>query len=301
MKAMILAAGLGTRLRPLTDTRPKALVELAGRTLLEITLTRLRTFGVSEVIINVHHFADMVIDYLKSNKNFSMRIEISREEVLLDTGGGLKKAAWFFLEDSARRDSHRGDSSRGDSTQIDEPFLLHNVDVISNIDFQRTLQFHRENNALATLAVQSRETSRYLLFDNHLQLRGRRAGLYGKPELVRVPTANSLHERGASQPAETINNCHSERSEEFAFSESPAARPESLQALAFSGIHIISPRLLPMLTEEGVFSIISSYLRLSAQGEKILAFRADQYYWRDLGRPADLAQAALDLQQNVFL
>ena len=305
MKAMILAAGLGTRLRPLTDTRPKALVELSSRTLLEITLSRLRTFGVSEVIINVHHFADQVTDYLKSHKNFGMRIEISREEVLLDTGGGLKKAAWFFLEDSARRDSHRGDSSRGDSsrgdssrgdsTQIDEPFLLHNVDVISNIDFQRTLQFHRENNALATLAVQSRETSRYLLFDNHLQLRGRRAGLYGKPELVRVPTANSLHERGASQPAETINNCHSERSEEFAFSESPAARPESLQALAFSGIHIISPRLLPMLTEEGVFSIIPSYLRLSAQGEKILAFRADQYYWRDLGRPADLAQAALDL------
>ena len=295
MKAMILAAGLGTRLRPLTDTRPKALVELSSRTLLEITLSRLRTFGVTEVIINVHHFADMVIDYLKSNKNFGMRIEISREEVLLDTGGGLKKAAWFFLEDSARRDSHRGDSSRGDSTQIDEPFLLHNVDVISTIDLGRMFQFHKEHRALATLAVQSRETSRYLLFNDHLQLCGRRAGLYGKPELVRVPTANSLHERSASQPAETINNCHSERSEESAFSESPAARPESLQALAFSGIHIISPRLLPMLTEEGVFSIIPSYLRLSAQGEKILAFRADQYYWRDLGRPADLAQAALDL------
>src|SRR5438309_2031174 len=89
MRAMILAAGLGTRLRPLTDTRPKALVELAGRTLLEITLTRLRTFGVTEVIINVHHFADMVIDYLKANKNFGMRIEISREELLLDTGGGV--------------------------------------------------------------------------------------------------------------------------------------------------------------------------------------------------------------------
>src|SRR5467141_565705 len=118
MKAMILAAGLGTRLRPLTDTRPKALVEIAGRTLLEITLTRLRTFGISEVIINVHHFADMVIDYLKSNKNFGMRIEISREEVLLDTGGGLKKAAWFFLENPARPNS----------SQKDEPLLPHNVD-----------------------------------------------------------------------------------------------------------------------------------------------------------------------------
>ena len=115
MKAMILAAGLGTRLRPLTDTRPKALVEINGRTLLEITLTRLRTFGVTEAIINVHHFADQVIDYLKSHKNFGMRIEISREEVLLDTGGGLKKAAGFFLENS---------------TGLDEPFLLHNVDVM---------------------------------------------------------------------------------------------------------------------------------------------------------------------------
>src|SRR6267143_370140 len=118
MKAMILAAGLGTRLRPLTDNRPKALVEIAGRTLLEITLSRLRTFGISEVIVNLHHFADMVIDYLQSNNNFGMRIEISREDVLLDTGGGLKKAAWFFLEDAAHRDS----------SQTDKPFLLHNVD-----------------------------------------------------------------------------------------------------------------------------------------------------------------------------
>ena len=98
MKAMILAAGLGTRLRPLTNDRPKALVEVAGRTMLEITLRRLRAFGIREVIVNVHHFADMVVDYLKKNDNFGMRIEISREDVLLDTGGGLKKAAWFFLE-----------------------------------------------------------------------------------------------------------------------------------------------------------------------------------------------------------
>jgi NDP-sugar pyrophosphorylase family protein len=252
MKAMILAAGLGTRLRPLTDTRPKALVELSGRTLLEITLTRLRTFGVTEVIVNVHHFADMVIDYLKSNKNFGMRIEISREDVLLDTGGGLKKAAGFFLEDS----------SRPDSKQSDEPFLLHNVDVISNIDLRRMLQFHRENNALATLAVQSRATSRPLLFNGQLQLSGRRVGPDQEPEIVR-PSAH-------------------------------------LDPLAFSGIHVISPRLLPMLTEDGVFSIILSYLRLARQGQTILAFRADDDYWRDLGRPTDLAQAALDLQQKAL-
>jgi NDP-sugar pyrophosphorylase family protein len=250
MKAMILAAGLGTRLRPLTDTRPKALVEIGGRTLLEIALTRLRAFGITEVIANVHHFADMVIEYLKANNNFGMRIEISREDVLLDTGGGLKKAAWFFLEDS---------------NPPDEPFLLHNVDVISTIDFQRMLHFHKENNALATLAMQTRETSRYLLFNDQLQLCGRRVG-----------------------PGSTDVNAQ----------EPEIVRPSPhLQPLAFCGIHVISPSLLPMLTEEGVFSIIPCYLRLAAQGEKILAFRADQYYWRDLGRPADLAQAVFLLSE----
>ena len=289
MKAMILAAGLGTRLRPLTDNRPKALVELAGRTLLEITLTRLRTFGISEVIINVHHFADMVADYLKSNNNFGIRIEISREEVLLDTGGGLKKAAWFFLEDSGR---------------LGEPFLLHNVDVISNIDLRRMLQFHNENHALATLAVQARETSRYLLFNNDLQLCGRR--ISGKDTLLPIPPPAII----PSPPNTVISSPHNTviSSEARNLSSSPsrdarAMNPTSapLQALAFSGIHVISPRLLPMLTEEGVFSIIPSYLRLAAQGQKILAFRADDYYWRDLGRPEDLTQAAHDLHQKALL
>ncbi len=288
MKAMILAAGLGTRLRPLTDNRPKALVEICGRTLLEITLTRLRTFGITDVIVNVHHFADMVIDYLKSNKNFGMRIEISREEVLLDTGGGLKKAAWFFL----------GDPARPHPSQMDAPFLLHNVDVISNIDLNRMLQFHTDNHALVTLAAQSRKTSRPLLFDDHHQLRGRRVGLDGPPELVgdhhttgfRQSTAEPVPTRSGALPQSVVS--------------SGASAPEvesypPLQALAFSGIHIISPRLLPMLTEDGIFSIIPSYLRLAAQGQKILAFRADNYYWRDLGRPADLAQAAHDLESGL--
>src|ERR1035437_8750159 len=113
MKEMSPAAGLGTRLRPLTDDRPKALVQVAGRTLLEIALSRLRGFGIGEVIVNVHHFAGMLLDYLKTDDNFGMRIEVSREEVLLDTGGGLKKAAHFFLEDSS---------------SLEEPFILHNVD-----------------------------------------------------------------------------------------------------------------------------------------------------------------------------
>ena len=112
MKAMVLAAGLGTRLRPLTDTRPKALVEISGHTLLEITLRRLRDFGIRDVIINVHHFAGMIVDYLKANNNFDMRIEVSREEVLLDTGGGLKQAAWFFLEGADNLDERRTASPR---------------------------------------------------------------------------------------------------------------------------------------------------------------------------------------------
>ena len=248
MKAMILAAGPGTRLRPLTDHRPKALVEVAGRTLLEITLSRLRAYGIREVIINVHHFADMIVDYLKTNNNFGMRIEVSREEVLLDTGGGLKKAAYFFLEDSNR---------------FEEPFILHNVDVISTIDLRRMVQFHTEKQALATLAVQNRETSRYLIFDQQLQLCGRQSGRDQNIEFVRP-----------SQQA---------------------------QALAFSGIHVISPRLFAMMVEEGVFSIITSYLHLAAQEEKILAFRADEYYWRDLGRPENVMQATQDLKQKVLL
>src|SRR5271154_1088134 len=171
---MVLAAGLGTRLRPLTNDRPKALVEVNGRTLLEITLLRLREFGVREVIVNAHHFAELVVAFLKTHDNFGMRIEVSREDVLLDTGGGLKKAGWFFLENSE---------------DLDEPFLLHNVDVISSIDFSKMLAVHRGNKALATLAVHKRESSRQLLFNDRMQLCGRRAGKEKEPEIVR-PTAN---------------------------------------------------------------------------------------------------------------
>jgi NDP-sugar pyrophosphorylase family protein len=245
MKAMILAAGLGTRLRPLTNDRPKALVEVAGRSLLEITLLRLRSFGILDVIVNVHHFADMVVGYLRKNHNFGMRIEISREETLLDTGGGLKKAAWFFLQ---------GDGS--------EPFLLHNVDVISTIDLSRMVQFHKDSKALATMAVQNRETSRYLLFDQNKELCGRQAGREGTADMVR------------------------------------AAR--DVQPLAFSGIHVISPQLLRMIAEDGVFSIITSYLRLAGSGHKVKGFRADEYYWRDLGRPQDVEQANLDFENKII-
>jgi NDP-sugar pyrophosphorylase family protein len=254
MKAMVLAAGLGTRLRPLTNDRPKALIEINGRTLLEITLSRLQSFGVREAIINVHHFADMIVEYLKANDNFGMRIEISREETLLDTGGGLKKAAHFFTGEFT--------DSAQDPRRSEEPLIVHNVDVISTIDLRRVVQVHRENSALATLVVQDRKTSRYLLFDDQLQLCGRRSG---------------------NDPPELARDC------------------PNPQALAFSGIHVISPRLLGMLTEEGAFSIITSYLRLAAAGEKIEAFRADEYYWRDLGKPESIVQAAEDLKRKVVV
>jgi NDP-sugar pyrophosphorylase family protein len=244
MKAMILAAGLGTRLRPLTDDRPKALVTVAGRTLLEIALCRLRAFGVREVIVNVHHFADMIVEYLIANNNFGMKIEVSRERELLDTGGGLKKAAHFF------------------SGCLQEPFILHNVDVISTIDLGYMARFDTEHAALATLAVQNRESSRSLLFDEQAQLCGRRAGRDGEAQLVR---------------------------------SAPAA-----QALAFSGIHVSSPQIFAKMEEEGAFSIIDAYMRLAAQGEKIIAFRADECYWRDLGRPENIIQAEQDLSSGKY-
>jgi len=182
---------------------------------------------------------------LRAHDGFGLWIEISREEDLLDTGGGLKKAAHFFLEGNSQ-----------------EPFLLHNVDVISTIDLARMMRFHTEQNALATLAVQDRETSRYLLFDEDGELCGRRAGRDGKAELVR-----------------------------------PA---RETQALAFSGIHVISPQIFSKMKEDGAFSIIPAYLRLAAEGERVAAFRVDEYYWRDLGRPENVARAAEDLRDGTY-
>lgn len=240
---MILAAGLGTRLRPLTNDRPKALVEVAGHTLLEMTLARLHSFGILEVIINTHHFAEMVSDYLKAHHNFGMQIEISHEEILLDTGGGLKNAQHFFAGS-------------------DQPFLVHNVDVLSTIDLASMIQFHDERGALATLAVQDRTTSRYLLFNRNKQLCGRRSGPAGEPELV-----------------------------------SPA---NNFEALAFCGIHVLSPRVFSAMREEGIFSVISAYLHLAAHGERILGFPADGYYWRDMGRTEHIAEARREIEAGIY-
>ena len=150
---MIFAAGLGTRLKPLTNDLPKALIEVNGKTLLEHVITRLELFGFTDIVINVHHFAGKIIDFLKQNENFGLNIRISDErDDLLETGGGLKKAIPLL----AGR----------------EPILLHNVDVLSTIDLSAMMMAHRSSGSLATLAVSQRDTSRYLLFNSENRMTG---------------------------------------------------------------------------------------------------------------------------------
>ncbi|MGH7597668.1 MAG: nucleotidyltransferase family protein [bacterium] len=241
MKAMILAAGVGSRLRSLTDTCPKALIDLNGVPMLEIVLRRLINAGCNEVVINVFHLADMIVDFLHARNNFGIHIEISREAELLDTGGGLKKVADFFNDG--------------------QPFFMHNVDVLSNIDLNQMYRFHVENASLATLAVQDRITGRYFLFDEKGILGGWESVKENRIESAKAPTA-------------------------------------SLQRLAFNGIHVISPEIFPKMREEGSFSIIRTYLRLAGEGEKILAFRMDDYYWRDLGRLEKLEEVRQEMKET---
>jgi NDP-sugar pyrophosphorylase family protein len=153
MKAMIFAAGLGTRLKPYTETMPKALVQVAGMPMIEILIKHLILNGITDIIVNVHHFADQVIGFLNQNNSFGANITISNESgLLLDTGGGLKNASWFFNDN--------------------QPFLVQNVDVVCDINYPDFLETHCKNKALATLAVSSRETSRRFLFDSSMQLCG---------------------------------------------------------------------------------------------------------------------------------
>ena len=153
MKAMILAAGLGTRLRPVTNSIPKALVVVDGKPLLQQALEHVKRYGIRDVIINVHHFPGQIIDFLIAHDYFGLEIIISDESnELLETGGGVRNAAWFFSER--------------------EPFLVRNADVISDLDLSRMARFHNATHPLATLAVRNRETSRYFLFDEKSTLCG---------------------------------------------------------------------------------------------------------------------------------
>lgn len=226
MKAMILAAGLGTRLRPFTLEHPKALYKVGNVTLLENAIRYLAQFGCTDIIINVHHFADQIVAYLNAHHNFGINITISDEtNRLLDTGGGLKKAAWFF------------DGS--------EPFLIYNVDVITDLDLRLFYQYHLANQALVTLAVRQRTSNRYLLFDEEHQLCGWRHVQTGAKKMVR---------------------------------DTPVA-----YQLAFSGIQIVEPIVLHHFPPKEVFPLIDFYLHLAAQNLKVTYYDHTSDQWQDIG------------------
>ncbi len=235
MKALLFAAGLGTRLKEHTQNRPKALVVLAGKPLLQHAIEHLIQNEVTDITINVHHYAEQVISFIEENHSFGINIQISDErDQLLDTGGGLKNAASILSGN--------------------EPILIYNVDVISNLDLKILLNYHQEQKALATLVVRSRDTSRYLMFDKNLQMAGWKNFSSGETRISR---------------------------KEF-FSEA--------QPFAFSGIHLIQPELLQLITEVGKFPIMDLYLRL-AKNHSIKAFIDHSTVWMDLGKPEQLQLA----------
>lgn len=239
MKAMILAAGFGTRLRPLTDAIPKALVKINGTPMLEILIRKMITSGIRDIIVNTHHHAEMIIDFLIDHNNFGINIQISHEvEEILGTGGGLKQAAHFFDDQS--------------------PFLLHNVDIISNLDFSQMFDAFNHNDYIALLAVMNRVTKRYFLAgDDNL--------IYG--HVNKKTQTTRLFRMDDNQVRET----------------------------AFCGIHLISPRLLEHLTTDGYYSIVDVYLQLINEGYKIGAYSIDHCYWKDLGKIEHIRDLEADI------
>lgn len=235
MQAMIFAAGLGTRLQPLTNNTPKALVELNKKTLLQRSIENLQKQGCTRLVINVHHFSNQVIQFLREHQNFGMEILISDEsEELLDTGGGLWKAQSLF--------------------NADEPILLINVDVLTNLSFKELINYHEVNQSMATLVVRQRTTSRYLLFDEQQQLCGWKNIKNGATKVSRLDSFE-------------------------------AATP-----YAFSGIHIVQPSIFQQIEASGKFSIIELYLKL-AQTQKVKAFIDSQSLWMDLGKFEQVTEA----------
>ncbi|GAB1451613.1 nucleotidyltransferase family protein [Draconibacterium sp.] len=233
MKAMIFAAGLGTRLNTETSDKPKALVEVGGKTLLQHAIERLINEGVSEIVVNVHHFSELVISFLKET-DFGIKIHISDEkEKLLDTGGGLKKAARFLSGN--------------------DPILIYNVDIISDLSLQVLLKEHLKLGALVTLAVRNRDTQRYFKFDKNKQLVGwlnRKTG------------------------------------------ETKISRPENFESaveMAYSGIHIVQPSIFSLMPEADKFSITDFYLEL-AKTKSIKGYFDDSDLWMDVGKPEQLEE-----------
>ena len=240
---MIFAAGLGTRLKPLTDHMPKALVPVAGKPMLEHVIGKLKSAGFDEIVINVHHFADQIIDFLKEKDNFGIRIWISDEsEELLDTGGGIKKAAPYF----------------------DEPFLVHNADILSNIDLKAMYNYHLTSSNDATLLVSPRKTVRYLLFDEGNRLQG----WVNKDTLQTKPEGFVYH-------------------------------PEVQKEYAFGGIHVISPTLFKYMEDGwiGKFSIMDFYLRTCHEAQ-LGGYVKEDLQLIDIGKPDTLAKAEDFIRQN---
>ena len=245
-KAMIFAAGLGTRLKPLTDNMPKALVRIAGKPILEHLITKLKLSGFTQIVINVHHFADMIIDFLNKNNNFGIEIFISDErDCLLDTGGGIKHATCFL--------------------QGDKPFLVHNVDIISNVDLNEIYEKHNYSSALATLLVSNRNASRRLLFNNDEHLCGW---------------------QNKSTDELKWNNAH------FLYTD--------CKDYAFGGIHVMSPKIFDFFDMwSNKFSIIDFYLSI-AQTQNICAYAPPNLQIVDIGTKETLQQAEDDFQSLII-
>ncbi len=245
MKAFVVAAGLGSRLKPLTDSMPKALVPVNGTPLLELVCKKLIAAGFDEIIINVHHFADQIIDFIEQKEHFGVRIEISDErQTLLDTGGAIKKASWFFDDE--------------------RPFLVHNVDIVSDVNLKELYRVHQEKQVDATLLVSKRETTRYLLFDKELKLKA-----WTNLQTKEVKTS---------------------------FSEIDV---RNLSMLAFGGIHVISSVLLPQMDSwPERFSIIDFYLA-SAIKNSISAYQPKEINWFDVGKLDTIRAAEAWLNMNI--
>ncbi len=228
MKAMVFAAGLGSRLGYVTKNIPKALVEINGKPMIERVILKLKSYGVSNIIINLHHYPEQIKTFIRSNNNFGLNISFSEETgQLLETGGGLIKASWFFKKN--------------------EPFFIHNVDVLSDVDLNEMLQFHHKHNPLTTLFVQQRNSSRYFLFDDQSQLKGWTNTKTG--EVIKVDNSKS-----------------------------------ELSQLAFNGIHIINPEIFSLMDKTGTFSITQSYLDLAGK-YAINGFCSDHANYIDIGKP----------------
>ena len=270
MRAMIFAAGLGTRLKPLTDTLPKALVPLAGKTLLQWQIERLKAAGITDIVVNVHHFPDMIINYLRDNDNFGCRIAVSDErDMLLETGGGLRKAKSLLL----------GIGSR-ESGNNDEPILICNVDILSNIDLPTLLQAYNPDE-MGVVVVSPRETQRYLLFDETNRLCGWTNIATGEIRPASLVSSLNILPPTGEADLQAKPTYQLQRSD--------------LSPLAFSGMQVLNPRIFDVMdkvvAEKGdKFSLIDLYLSI-AEKEILRAFIPENYRMMDVGKIAQLSEA----------